>query len=200
MASGLTESADLIVEDGTGKDDSNSYSDLAGVTAYVNLRQDVNLLPWLGANESNRVAAAIIATQFLDLRWRYEGSIANPGDDEEVRQRLQWPRSGVYDDRGVEVEDDEIPELLAEAFAEYSARALDPTTFQARQLLTDQTTEDGTGARRRVKETYKKVGPIVNQVKYFGRSSGKFADYGNADEIIKRSGYLSTAGERTVRV
>lgn len=198
MATGLTESANLIVEDGTGKTDANSYMTRAEVTTYVNLRQDVNLFPWTRANESNQVAALIIGTQYQDLRWAFRGVITNNDDDDAVPQRLQWPRTGVFDDRGIEIEEDEIPERLTDSLAEYAARAIDPTTFQARQLVVDLETEDASG--RRIKETLQKVGPLVDQVKYFSRSSSKFASYGNADEIIRKSGFVASTGERTVRV
>ena len=197
MAEGLTEAADLVVEDGTGLDDANSYQALAAITSYVTLRQDVNLLPWLTANESNQVAAAIIAVQYLDLRWRYRGAITYDDTDDATPQRLQWPRTGVFDDRFIEVGEDELPERLTDAHAEYAARAISPTTFQARQLFSDLETEDTAG--RRIKETFKKVGPLVTQTKYMNRGSRKYPSYGMADEIIRRSGFLASAGERTVR-
>jgi hypothetical protein len=197
MATGLTESGHLIVEDGTGVADANSYGALSVVTAYVTLRQDSKLLPWLSADESNQVAAAIIATDYVDSRWRFCGEITYPGDDDTDPQGLRWPRSYMVDERGVEVEEDEIPIGLLDSWCEYVARAIDPTTNEARMLRTDLETEDASG--RRVKEELKKIGPLVKQIKYQSGRAGKWASYGNADELMKRSGFVVSAGSRTVR-
>jgi hypothetical protein len=197
MASGLTESGNLIVEDGTGVSDANSYGVLAIVTAYVTLRQDAKLLPWLSADESNQVAAAIIATDYVDSRWRFLGEITYPGDDDTDPQNLRWPRTSMIDERGVEVEEDELPIGLLNSWCEYAARALDPTTSEARMLRHDLEAEDVSG--RRVKEELKKIGPLVKQIKYQSSRAGKWPSYGNADELMKRSGFTSAYGLRTVR-
>ncbi len=198
MASGLTEADDLVVEDGSGVDDANSYSDIATVLAYTRLRQDANLAPWNTADESNQVAALIIATQYVDLRWRYEGIISFPGDDTTLPQALQWPRARAVTDRGISVPDDELPSDIVDATAEYAARAIDPVTFQARALLIDSVTQDASG--RFITETLEQVGPLREQIKYSDtKATRKFADYGNADRIIKFSGLLSLAGERALR-
>ncbi len=197
MASGLTEAADLIVEDGTGIDDANSYASRATVEAYANLRQDVFAVAWTGADEPNQVAALVIASQYLDLRWRYEGVITNPGTDVLVTQKLQWPRTGVVDCRGVAVEDDEIPLTLEEACSEYAARAIDPVTGDARALLVDLESQDASG--RNVIETLAEVGPLKEQIKYSKtKGTRTWANYGNADRIIRESGYLASAGETLV--
>ena len=197
MASGLTEIADLILEDGTGIEDANSYNDIATVDAYANLRQDAPALAWIGADESNKVAALIIATQYLDLRWSYRGFITYPGSDALVTQKLQWPRDNVADSRGVPIAEDVIPIIISEACSEYAARAIDPATNEARALLNDLVTQDASG--RSIIETLAVVGPLKEQFKY--KSSGgrnRYTDYGTADRIIRDSGFLSGSGESAV--
>jgi hypothetical protein len=143
------------------------------------------------------VAAAIIATDYTDSRWRFSGEITYPGDDDTDPQNLRWPRSNMIDERGVEVEEDELPSGLLNSWCEYAARALDPTTSEARMLRYDLETEDVSG--RRVKEEFKKIGPLVKQIKYQSSRAGKWPSYGNADELMKRSGFVSAYGLRTVR-
>lgn len=198
MATGLTEVADLIVEDGTGIDDANSYAALATITAYVNLRQDAVLSNWTIANESNQVAAAIIATQYLDLRWCYESTITNPGTDILLPQALQWPRLFAVDSRGVTVEEDEVPTYIIDGLAEYAARAINLTTFEAQALLVDSVTQDPSG--RFITETLKQVGPLKSQVKYSETKGTKtFENYGNADRIIRTSGLVVFSGASAIR-
>lgn len=193
MATGLTEAADLVVEDGTGKSDANSYNDIATVTAYCNLRQDSFTARWAEADEPNRVAALIIATQYLDLRWLWEGAITNVGDDLTLPQKLQWPREFTLDDRSVEIDNDEIPDRISEAISEYAVRALDPTTFDAVLLLPDLETQDAAG--RHIIETLNQVGPLKEQTKYSStKGRTRFPDYGTADRIIRKSGLILASG------
>ena len=198
MASGLTESADLIVEDGSGIEDANSYSDIATALAYINLRQSAKLTPFKSAIESNRVAALILASEYIDLRWRYEGVITFPGDDVTLPQALQWPRDGAVDDRGLIVADDELPLSLVNATIEYAARAINPTTFDAQSLLSDRPVDDDSG--KFITEKTEVLGPLRETTKWSG-SKGRttWVDYGNADRIMRNSGLLATSGERLVR-
>lgn len=198
MSTGLTEATDLIVEDGSGIDDANSYADRATISAYVNLRQDAVLSNWTVANESNQVAAAIIATQYLDLRWCFESSITNPGTDLLLPQALQWPRLLAVDSRGVTIEDDEVPTDIIDGLAEYAARAINPTTFEAQALLVDSVTQDPSG--RFIKETFQQVGPLRELTKFSEtKPRTTFQDYGNADRILRTSGLVIFSGNMAIR-
>lgn len=199
MANGLTESNDLIVEDGTGIDDANSYAARATIDEYVNLRQDAVLANWSIADESNQVAALIIATQYLDIRWCYKSSITNLGTDIILPQALQWPRLLLVDSRGVTIESDEIPTYIIDGLAEYASRAIDPVTFEARALLVDSVTQDPSG--RFIKETFEQVGPLRELIKYSeSKATRKIADYGNADRILRNSGLVVLgAGSMAIR-
>ncbi len=196
MASGLTEATDLKVEDGTGLDTSNSYVDRSDAQFYANLRQTLELQRFLEADESNQVAALIIATQYVDQRWVYEGAIsvedAGAGDP----QALQWPRGPAFDSRGIDVSD-ELPDQIIEATIEYAARAID-ADGEAQSLLPDPGRPDPAG--RFITKTEDVVGPLRELRQYSaGKATTKFTKYPIPDDIIRKSGLLATSGERAIR-
>jgi len=199
MASGLTEVADLVVEDGTIVAGANSYNALADITAYATLRQDTPAVAWLNAGESDQVAAAIIAADYMDTRWKFSSSISDPGTDVLAAQDLEWPRLAQYDSRWVWIADDEIPGWITDAHSEYAMRAITPATFVARALLNDLVTQDASG--RFIKETFQQVGPLRKQVKYSDSKGTKtWSNYGNADRIMRASGLVvSASGTMAVR-
>lgn len=199
MAEGLSESADLVVENGTIIAGANSYNTLAAVNAYATLRQDTYALAWLEADESNRVAAAVIATDYMDGRWCFTSTITDPGTDLLAAQDLQWPRLQQTDSRGVIVADDEVPGWVTDSHAEYAMRVIDTTTFLAKALRVDLETQDASG--RFIKETFEQVGPLRERIKYSeSKATRKTADYGNADRILLNSGLVVLgAGSMAIR-
>jgi hypothetical protein len=108
----------LIVEDGTGKEDANSYSDLAFITAHHALRGNA---AWSGATEAEQEAAAVRATDYLDGQYasRFRGRKRTQA------QARQWPRIGAMDDQGFPlVAVDTVPRGVKLAHAELALRAL----------------------------------------------------------------------------
>lgn len=201
MASGLTESADLVVEDGTGKDDANSFSSIATALAYTRLRQSGPLARWALADESNQVAALIIGTDYVCQRWQYVGAISVEDAGSGDPQALCFPRnnygSDLYDARGIDVTDT-VPSQIIEATIEYACRALDSTTYQAIPLYFDPEVQDDAG--RFVKMKREKLGPLEEETRYSeSRAVGVTRSYTDADKIIRNSGLLAGAGERAVR-
>ncbi|MEE8551511.1 MAG: DnaT-like ssDNA-binding protein [Gemmatimonadota bacterium] len=197
MASGLTEAANLVVEDGTGLDDANSYVSIADADAYAFDRQVGPFIAWLQANESNKVAALITATQYVDLRWQYVGTITVEDTGSGDPQALKWPRGPAIDADGIDVSD-EVAGQIIDATIEYAARAIDPSTCEARELLFDQENLDN--ANRFIKLKREKLGPLEEETRYSeSRATSKLRDYGQADKIIRESGLLASSGERTVR-
>lgn len=193
MASGLTESADLVVEDETGLSTANSYVSIADADDYANLRQVGALEKWISATESNKVAALIIATQYVDARWRYVGELM------EEDQALAWPRNDnpIYDSEGLDVAET-VPWQIVNATIEYAARAIDPSSYQARELYFDPEVIDD--ANRFIKLKREKLGPLEEETRYSEtKAASKFRKYGRADDIIRNSGFLMSSGERTVR-
>lgn len=197
MASGLTEAADLLVEDGTGITDANSYTDRADATSYAQLRQFGPFIAWLEADESNQVAALIQATAYVDIRWRFVGEISVEDTGSGDPQELSWPRTPAIDSEGNDVSDT-VPFQVIDATIEYAARAIDPVTLEARSLLFDEENLDP--ANRFIKLKREKLGPLEEETRYSEtRATSKLRDYGQADKIIRNSGLLASAGERTVR-
>jgi len=66
---------DLVVEDGTGLIDANTYTDFAFVTDYHRIRD--NTL-WGEADENDKATALIRATQYIDERFLFRGALSNP--------------------------------------------------------------------------------------------------------------------------
>lgn len=122
----------LIVEDGTGKPDANSYASVADGDAY----HQAHLYPeaWTGATADRKAIALAMATRVINaaLEWR-----GNRGSGE---QALEWPRYRVpRPDTGRVVlgnignywPEGNIPQILKNATCE-----------QARALLEDDRTAD----------------------------------------------------------
>jgi hypothetical protein len=76
----------LIVEDGTGLADADSYLSLAGADAYHGALGNGS---WATAAAAEREAALRRATQYLDTRYRWRGE---PLTD---TQALAWPRTAA---------------------------------------------------------------------------------------------------------
>lgn len=77
----------LIVEDGTGKTDSQTYVDAAGARTYASSR-GVTLSTDDAVVESQLLQAMDYLESIYD---KYQGEQVNPGV-----QALQWPRDDVY--------------------------------------------------------------------------------------------------------
>lgn len=201
MATGLTELADLVVEDGTGLDDANSYASIDDATEYTRLRQSGPLARWAYADESNRVAALIIATDYVDRRWKYVGCISVEDAGSGLPQALAWPRNNfgdyIYDAELIDVTDT-IPQQIIDATIEYACRALDETTYQAVPLYFDPEVQDDSG--RFVRQKREKLGPLEEEIRYSeGRTVGFTRSYVDADKIIRNSGLTIGGSDRAVR-
>lgn len=193
MSSGLTEANDLILEDGTGVLDANTWIDIMDVTDYATLRQTGPYQAWLDTDESNHVSAAIFAAQYLCTRWSWRGEISFP----DVPQGLCFPRflpqGTLRDARGIDVSN-EVPDVIITAQIEYAVRAIDPTTLQAVELVPDyESPTDESG--RIVKSSTEQVASLRESVEFFGSSTFPtqqvFERLGIADQIVKDSGLLA---------
>lgn len=130
--------ATLIVEDGTGKADANSYATVAEADAYHETRLFVTA--WTGASTPDKTAALIWATRVIDEQTTWDGARVDQ------RQALQWPRYGVPSrDRNIPFDSDIVPVFLKDATAE-----------MARLLIAgDRTADNDTEGFKRLK-----VGPV----------------------------------------
>lgn len=80
----------MTVEDGTGLADANSYISLADADGY---HAEVGNTEWSDATASDREAALITATRWLDSRYRTRW-IGTRGSR---AQALDWPRWDAFD-------------------------------------------------------------------------------------------------------
>lgn len=105
----------LIVEDGTGKADAESYISVADADTYHTARGNT---AWTGAT-AVKEAALRRATDYLEdvyaARWK--------GERGDAAQALSWPRGGVTV-HGFAVDEDEVPDVVSRACAELALRAL----------------------------------------------------------------------------
>lgn len=179
----LTESADLVVEDGTGLADANSYIDVATADDYHRLRDNE---AWADADEHTKVAALIRAADYLDRRFRFVGCRLVDG------QALEWPREDAFDVDGFD-QSEIVPVVVEQAAAEYALRAVDLAT----RLLPDPP-QDETGAQ--VTLSRERVGPIEEETRYSEIIPKRIIKpYPAADRILTTSGLVLHTAGRTHR-
>lgn len=104
-------SAAFTVETGTGSASANSYCTVAFATSYHDSIGNPSL--WIAASDAARKDALRRATLGLDLK--YAGRWA--GIQSTSTQALAWPRIGVVDAAGEDVDEDVIPVRLQQACA-----------------------------------------------------------------------------------
>jgi hypothetical protein len=144
----------LIVEDGTGRSDAESYISVADVGAYLALMKSATVqATWSAAALADQERACRTATQYLDVRY---GSRL-PGTRINATMTLLWPREDAWDLDGYEIEDDEIPQRWLDACAELALRVV-----EGDELLDDQD-EPGSVASESVT-----VGPITVSTSFLG--------------------------------
>ncbi len=130
----------LVVEDGTGKSDANSYAARATADAYFEGR--LNATAWTGATEGNRDIALVMATRTIDALFRFHGW------KRVETQALQWPRIEVPD---VDLPGAQVPGLRWSGCTylpedEVPAAVVNATCELALALLAEDRTGDPEGA------------------------------------------------------
>lgn len=151
----------LIIEDGTGKVDAESYVTIAEINDYA--AKKGASFPIAGAAESAAEAAARRATSWLD------GFYADrfPGRPTRQEQALEWPRSEV-EWRGSILGSDVIPAPIKRACCEAAIRelaspnSLSPDVVQSERVVRSKVGE--------LEEQYADVGgvnasrPIITEI------------------------------------
>ena len=112
------EAATLVVEDGSGLTNANSYASLAYADSYHEYHR--NPATWSEADDGAKEQALRMATWWLDQTYgdRWIGLKATQ------EQALDWPRGLAYDRNGYQVPDDEVPNRLKDATCEMALRYL----------------------------------------------------------------------------
>jgi hypothetical protein len=134
----------MIVEDGTGRPNADSYASVAASDTY----HDGHLYAadWTGASTGTKEKALIMATRLIDALYQFRGYRANNS------QALQWPRSFARDNDKL---GSFVPLQLASRDEYFASDALpktlvDATIETARELIKANRTDDpdGEGIRR----------------------------------------------------
>lgn len=107
----------LIVEDGSGLANAESYVSVSDCAAYATARG----LTFPATPEDKAEAALRRATSYIDNIYRTRF----PGQRKKFREQgLEWPRVGVVDMNGFAVSSDEIPIEVIRATCEAAVREL----------------------------------------------------------------------------
>tara|TARA_R110000744_G_scaffold30928_4_gene73050 strand:+ start:710 stop:1216 length:507 start_codon:yes stop_codon:yes gene_type:complete len=100
----------LVVEDGSGKSNANSYISQADATTYFTNHD--NPTAWSGLSSALKDAALLYATVTLDGMWDFTGTVTTS------TQALAWPRDGVWDEEGRNLAANAIPQRIKDAECE----------------------------------------------------------------------------------
>lgn len=103
----------LIVEDGSGRADAESFVSVAGADDYLSKRNRDGT--WATYTTSQKEGYLRAASEYLDAvcRWR--------GMPMRLVQALGWPRAGAMDRNGLLVASDIVPPLVIAATCEIAA-------------------------------------------------------------------------------
>lgn len=159
----------LIVEDGTGLDDAESYISVADADVYHTARG--NETTWTNKDDELKEIALRNATEYIDARWgsRLRGEKEFP----DTPQALEFPRLCIEGYEGV-------PTCLKRATAEYALRALS-------SALAPDPVIDASGLA--IVGTRKKVGPIETETTFASEGPGSvkkiIRDYPSADMLLR---------------
>lgn len=146
----------LIVEDGTGVADAESYADVAFIDAHWAARPHLDLSEaWSAADTAAKEGAAREAAAYLDalLSDAYRGVRAS------YDQGLEWPRSEALDKQGLTLPG--VPPQLKKAVAELAGRAITAPLSEDQDLEGD------------IKRTREKYEGVEFETEYLGSASGE---------------------------
>ncbi|WP_341928797.1 DnaT-like ssDNA-binding protein [Methyloversatilis discipulorum] len=121
----------LIVEDGTGRPDADSYVPVAFADQYL---AAMGASAWAAASVPAREVALRKATAYVEAAYMWRGERSSGG------QALSWPRAGVCRD-GVVVASNAVPVQVQRAVCELAAKALtvDLMPDVAPEVVTEET-------------------------------------------------------------
>ena len=127
----------LVIEDGTGRSDANSYASVADADAYHEAH--LYATAWTGASTPNKEKALAMATRLVDGEFVFHGARRT------TAQALQWPREGCPDmDGGDVLASNAVPKGVVVATCELAREllVLDRTTAPPGEGISVQTNAD----------------------------------------------------------
>lgn len=152
----------LIVEDGTGLPDAESYISVEEFKSYA----DAHGLPYSTSTDVQIEAGLRRGTAYIDGKYTMQNSCGRwesmfSGAKAQGRaQALQWPRSGATDSDGMQIASNEVPREIKGATAEAALREI---------ALPGSLSPDYVAARSIKRE---KVGPLETEFAVSHASSG----------------------------
>jgi len=151
----------LVVEDGTGKTTSDSYISIADADTY-NLAHEADAV-YGALDDADKEKWLRLAAQDIDnsLRDRWRGSRSNE------TQAMAWPRTGVVDEDGYTIDDDDMPVVLGYAQTEM---AVSYANGGDRLTATPSETAD-------IRRKLVKAGPVEQEIEYMGGKSSSAQIY-----------------------
>jgi hypothetical protein len=158
----------LTVEDGSVVAGADSYVSLTYASTYfvnrLQLSDGVATDVWDAVDDDIKEASLRYATQYVDKRFDWNGSMADADD-----QELSWPRYNAYDEwRGITIDGDVVPTRIKDAVCELAM-------VHAGEVLNEVLSRGGDV--RRVQ-----VGPISEE--YFESASAE-REYPFVDALLK---------------
>ncbi len=167
----------FVVEDGTGLANATSYTTTAFANEYFADRQ---IGRWTEqACEEEQQVALILATDYLDLKYRYRGSQKEPDV-----QALSWPRVGVLSRSGEFIVDpDSVPVRIQKATCEIALVGLDQNVFPSALKTSPEVLSTSKRARGLgVTQTFKQV---VDNSPVLRKALGYIRDLRASDELLR---------------
>ena len=160
----------IVVEDGTGKTNSQSYLSVADADTHHTARGNTQ---WTALSTPNKETALVRATDYIDKRFgrKFRGYKVSRA------QALEWPRFAATDNDGFILGYDSIPPQLQKATAEYALRASIlkvlapdvPAPVPSQSFVTGET-NGSIPATGELKRTKVQAGPVLSEKEY--RSAG----------------------------
>lgn len=157
----------IVVEDGTGKIDANSYLSVAEADAYVSAY--LNDINWQKCNTETKERALKAATVYLDGNYGYSWV----GYRKSTSQSLDWPRSEAIAPSGKTYLSTEVPTELKRAACELAVRHVSDSAG----ILPDDDTSRGILSER------VKVDTIEEEVRYSGSKPTR-KRYGKVEMLL----------------
>lgn len=118
----------MIVEDGIGRADADSYCSVADADAYLAARGRNSA--WDALTDPEKAGRLVMASGYLDAAVRWAGEIATSA------QALGWPRANALDRDGRPLAVDAVPVAVRNAAIEI-AQAGDVTTERSRAAVSE---------------------------------------------------------------
>jgi hypothetical protein len=164
----------LIVEEGSGLDNANSFVDISFADEYT---LEYGPSTWVGLPDPTKVTALLKATQYMEAMYRTRWV----GTRLLGTQSLSWPRAYATESDGWEIPTNIVPLAVKQA-----------TVIMAIKSLTEDILPDVTEATGNITQTRVVVGPVEEEIHYSGGKT-QLKSYTSVVNLVR-----SLLGGRTI--